>query len=237
MDGIWTLGPFIIKQAWLLIIVILIVSLYVSKQLLHQELANQQSLRETYWNGIFYFFILFQFSTIVVYPTISVRDPIAVLAMPSGSTEWMLAWFVVFLYFLWASWKKNVNRELLLLYFFSSYIVTETIYLAFHPFLDYRMGMDIPYYNGHPVSLYQISLNIVILVVLLLQKRKKIEKPLLLLRLLVMYGGSHGLLAMFVTTRMMAVTVPVWFYFMIALAGLLATSAMIRNKQRQELVK
>lgn len=237
MDGIWIVGPFIIKHAWLFIIAIVIGGLYLSKQLFHYELTGQKELKETYWNGIFYFFITFQFSTLLVYPTITIQDPIAVLAMPSGSMEWMIAWLFIFIYFLWMSWKKNLNRDLLFLYFFSSYMVIETVYLSFHPFVDYRSEIDIPFYIGHPVSLYQMILNVTILVIFLLLKRKKIVSKLMLSRLLVMYGGSHGLLSMIVTTRMMGVALPFWFYFLIALIGLFATSSMLKNNQSQELIK
>ncbi len=215
----------------------IVVSLFLSKQLFYEELSEQKKLQDSYWNGMLYFFVIFQFSTLLFYPTITIRDPFAVMAMPSSSLEWMLAWLVVALYFFWVSWKRGLNREFLFLYFFVSYLVVETVYLAFHPFIDYRLSVDVPYYGGHPVSLYQMLVTVLILVVFMWQKQRKMDVPLILGRVLVMYGGSFGILSLLFEPRMMGMAVPAWFYFLLLFAGFATTTMMLKRKENQEVSK
>ncbi|GAE26962.1 thiol:disulfide interchange protein [Halalkalibacter wakoensis JCM 9140] len=210
MEEVWIVGPLIIKQTWLMLIALMIIGLTISNLLLYDENRSQVA-RELYWNSLFYFFITYQLASLFVYPSITIRDPIAVLAMPSGTDEWIIAWVVVTFYVFWK--MRNETKVIVFLPILISYLVLEAIYFAFYPFN----------LNGYPISFYQMMFNLVLLLFYYIQLQKGTMLQRIAIRIAVLYGSVLGMCSLVLEVRMFHVTVPSWFYFLIGLIGLLSS--------------
>ncbi|MFC0473458.1 TlpA family protein disulfide reductase [Halalkalibacter kiskunsagensis] len=224
MDGVWMLGPIIIKQTWLMTVLLLVVGFYLSSQLV-KEVDNQaRPFSELYWNSVFYFFIVFQLSTLIVNPMISVKDPLAVLAMPSGMKEWLIAWGYLFVYLFWKTKREWTVRIKLLIHILVSYLVIETVYFAFNQFIS----------NGYPVSIVQMILNIGLLILFFNQKQKQVDAHLLLCRLVFLYGAIMGILSIVIQVRMLEMAVPSWYYFILVFVSLVSLN---RKRRTEDIVR
>ncbi|MDT8862909.1 redoxin domain-containing protein [Alkalihalobacillus sp. MEB130] len=231
MDNIWTVGPFIIKQSWIYIALLVSVGIVISHFFINWSNRAKEE-REIFGNSIIYFFIVFQFSSLLVNPSISIRDPIAVLSMPSGTTEWVIAVFFLFFYIFWITRKAPVTRVNLFLKLLISYLVVETLYFSFFPYSS----------NGHNVSFYQGIINISLLLIFYIQQQRDVSARLIVTRLSVLYGGIMGIVSLVINVRMFEATVPSWFYFLIGFAGLVGAKragwhdGVIEKKTRGRLV-
>ncbi|WP_332690896.1 TlpA family protein disulfide reductase [Halalkalibacter lacteus] len=219
MDGVWMLGPFIIKQMWLTLVLLFAAGFYLSVHLVKEDNNQAKTFTDLYWNGVIYFFLIFQFSSLLVYPMISIRDPIAVLSMPSGAKEWMIAWGFLVVYIFWKTKKASIVRINIFIHIIVSYLVVETVYFAFYSFDS----------SGYPVSLFQMIANIGLLLLFFIQKQKQSEPQILFYRLVVLYGAIMGVLSLIVQVRMIVTSVPSWFYFILVFAGLIGLNRIKEN--------
>ncbi|WP_332634480.1 redoxin domain-containing protein [Halalkalibacter flavus] len=219
MDGIWTVGPLIIKQAWLMLAFLFVVGFLLSSQLV-KDPKRPQVAKEVYWNSIVYFFLAYQLSSLFVYPMIAIVDPIAVLAMPSGTNEWLIAWGVIAIYVFWKTRKEHISSDTVFLPILVTYLVLETIYFSFYPFSS----------DGNPVSFYQTIVNLILLFLFYFQQQKSVSAQLIVIRLAILYGLSIGVLSLILQVRMFDAAVPSWFYFLICFIGLVS-SKKIRSSE------
>ncbi|NEU31650.1 hypothetical protein GN156_12830 [bacterium LRH843] len=218
---VWEVGPLIIKQSLLLLILIVIVGLYLANQL-------AESKSDLIWNGILLFLIIFQFSSLLVYYRVSMKDPLASLALPSGGTEWMIAWICLIVYLYWKTKGKRDGFDEVILSIMVNYLVIETIYYAFFPYM-------IRSANGLlPANVLQMVINTGLISYLYWQKQKKTNSVLTLYRIIVLYGATLGIVSLILAKplRMMSIAVPSWFYFIISIAGLIGVTKARREEER-----
>ena len=218
---VWEVGPFIIKQSLLLLILIVIVGFYLANQLV-------KSQSDLFWNGILLFLIVFQFSSLLVDYQVSFRDPLASLALPSGGMEWMIAWICLIVYTYWKTKKKQGEFDQIILSIMVSFLVIETIYYAFFP---YMISSEI---GPIPASLVQMVMNTGLISYLYWQKHKNPNGVLTLYRMVVLYGAALGIVSLILakSLRMMSIAMPSWFYFIIAIAGLIGMTKARREEAR-----
>ncbi|WP_100372264.1 hypothetical protein [Bacillus sp. FJAT-45037] len=222
MSDVWTVGPLIIKHSWVWLGIIVVISVFMMKQFFSETLGEEKNEKESFWNAFFAFFLTFQFSKLILQFQVAIKDPIAILATPSGANEWMLAWFVMSIYLWWVT-RANANlRVTLFLKVTVSYLIVETMYYALFPFTT------IP--GVVRTSVLLMVINAFLLVWVYLQVNRNIAIQKILGQVLALFGLINGVLALFISIRMLDYSVPSWFYILVFLAGLITISSYDKTK-------
>ncbi|MDV2683079.1 hypothetical protein RYX56_01680 [Alkalihalophilus lindianensis] len=223
MNEVWSIGPLLVRQSWVVLILIVLIGYFLSVQFFFDILKRKKEESEMFWNGFFAFFVTFQFSKLVLNPSVALSDPIAVLATPSGANEWMVAWVIMSIYLWWSTRVDITQRLNLFTHITGAFLLIETMYYAFFPFTTISGSIR--------TSVVLMMMNTLILGLIYFQHRRNEQVQRVLGQVLVFYGGIKGVLSLFISVRMLDYSLPNWFYFMIFIAGLITLSSQTKNKE------
>ncbi|ADC50730.1 putative prolipoprotein diacylglyceryl transferase [Alkalihalophilus pseudofirmus OF4] len=223
MNEVWSVGPFIVRQSWVALIVIVLLGYYLANQFFYEMMNSTKKDSEVFWNGFFAFFVTFQFSKLILNPAVAIGDPIAVLATPSGANEWMLAWVVMCVYLWWSTKEDAALNTTVFIKIAGTYLIIETMYYAVFPFntMEGIVGTNV----------ILMGINTLALLFIYIQSKRQETHTRMLGQFLILFGLIKGLLSFFIPIRMLDYSVPSWFYFMYFIAGLIILSNETKRKE------
>ncbi|ADU29594.1 hypothetical protein [Evansella cellulosilytica] len=235
MNSAVQLGPFIIQIAWIVLAGGLVTGYLLLTYSSPFRGSTWSDFRETVSTSIGMFIMAFFFGTIPLKINIFISDPLAVISYPSGRAELYLAILLMVTYLLYSNVKKKVSLTMYLHGLL--YILLPTSFI--HAFFTQKIGQKIwepvshfmPWSN-HPVFLYMMFINAILLIWLLRLEKKQINTESKVISIYFLWVLSHLTIAL-VDRSPIFFSIPITpvFYFGLLIIGIgVYISRLVKKK-------
>lgn len=111
MDAI-RVGPLVIKYLWIVLLFSAICSyLFMKLRIKRYPTLINVNFLSTVFNGLFYGILIYKFSIVLIRPSLLFENPKAIIYFTGGTTGFILALIVGFVYIAFQVWKQKINLK------------------------------------------------------------------------------------------------------------------------------
>ncbi|WP_018922743.1 hypothetical protein [Salsuginibacillus kocurii] len=213
------LGPLLIHTDWIIAAVSAVLAYFIF--FFHFFSSERKTYGPVVSTGLLAFFVIFQFSTLLMHPTAAFRDPLAMIAFPGGAAEWILSGIIIISIIFFQGRKHGFSIQTGLVRLAGCYMLTTFFYLFFSRVVGFEDQVgSVIYMTVHVLAFWGL---------VYLRSLSKLTTVVFF------YGIASGVLHLYYPIETYFVFLPASFFFVIAglsLIGLVTAFLYERKRSR-----